>query len=99
MTMDKSTPTTRSGRGFNQKSRDRIKTKMITNRLQDFVSGKIELSNAQVMAAKILLDRVLPPMRPIEAIRPGDQGFHIPQLVVIRNGNRDPEPPLSDDEA
>ena len=41
-------------------SRERIKTSMIIGRLQKHIKGEIELSNTQLAAAKMLLDRVLP---------------------------------------
>jgi hypothetical protein len=37
----------------------KIQTSMVLNRLHDFLGGKIDLSTAQVSAAKILLDKSL----------------------------------------
>lgn len=40
--------------------KERIQTSMLVNRLQDHVSGKVELSSTQVRAAEILLSKTLP---------------------------------------
>lgn len=43
-----------------QKTREKIQTSQLINRLQDHVNGKVELTTAQVTAAKILLGKTLP---------------------------------------
>jgi hypothetical protein len=40
--------------------RSRIQTSMILNRLQDHLSGKVELKTTQVKAAEILLRKTIP---------------------------------------
>ena len=44
----------------------RIKASMIVSRLQRFVDGEIEMSAAQVNAARILLNKVLPDLKSLE---------------------------------
>lgn len=43
-----------------QRTRDKIKTSQLINRLQDHVNGKVELKNSQVKAAETLLKKTLP---------------------------------------
>ena len=46
-----------------QKTRDRIKTSMLINRLTDHVFGEVELSPSQVTAALGLIKKTLPDMQ------------------------------------
>ena len=46
--------------GWDQSVRERIKTSMLLNRLQDHVFGKCELSATQIRAAEITLNKSLP---------------------------------------
>lgn len=43
-----------------EKTREKIRTTQIVNRLNKFVDGEVEMTPAQVTAAKILLDKTLP---------------------------------------
>jgi hypothetical protein len=47
-------------------TRAKIQTSAIINRLQDCLSGKVELSATQVSAAKILLGKTLPDLQSVE---------------------------------
>ena len=49
-----------SEQGWDQSVRDRIKTSMIVNRLQDHISGDCDLKPTQVQAANILLAKTIP---------------------------------------
>ena len=53
----------RKERMFKHKVRAIITAGMLVDRLQDFVLGDCELTNGQINAAKLLLDRVLPPLQ------------------------------------
>jgi hypothetical protein len=55
--------------------RQKIRTSMLINRLQNHVSGRLEMSKTQIQAAGILLRKTLPDMvaqtvehRPLEAM-------------------------------
>lgn len=48
------------------KTREKIKTSQLVNRLQSFVDGKVEMSPAQVTAANILLKKVLPDLQAVQ---------------------------------
>jgi hypothetical protein len=53
-------------RTYPQRARERITGSKVLTRLIDHVEGKIELSNSQVNAARILLAKVLPDMKSVE---------------------------------
>jgi hypothetical protein len=53
-------------RPYPQRARERITGSKVLTRLIDHVEGKIELSNSQVNAARILLGKVLPDMKSVE---------------------------------
>ena len=46
--------------------RDRIKTGLLLKRLQDHVEGKVEMTQTQLQAARILLGKVLPDMKAVD---------------------------------
>jgi len=48
------------------KTRERIKTSMLINRLTSFVEGTVELSPAQVTAALGLMKKTLPDLQAVE---------------------------------
>jgi hypothetical protein len=48
------------------KTRERIKTSMLINRLQSFVEGTVELTAPQVTAALGLIKKTLPDLQAIE---------------------------------
>lgn len=49
--------------------REKIRISEIINRLQDFTTGKCEMSPAQVKAAQVLLDRVMPTLSASEVTK------------------------------
>lgn len=49
-----------------ERTRAKIQTSQIVNRLQDFVNGAVELSPAQVTAAQVLLRKTLPDLAQTE---------------------------------
>ena len=67
------------------KTRDKIRTSQLINRLEKFVlneggekgEGKVELSPAQVTAALGLIKKTLPDISAITLNGPGDDGEHI----------------------
>jgi hypothetical protein len=52
-------------RPYPQRARERITGSKLLTRLIDHVEGRIELSNSQVNAARILLGKVLPDMKSV----------------------------------
>lgn len=51
--------------------RDKIRTSMLINRLQNHVAGRVEMSASQVRAAEILLRKRLPDLNSTELSGPG----------------------------
>lgn len=49
-----------------EKTKDLIRASQLLNRLNSFVNGEIELSPAQVNAAKIVIGKAIPDLRAIE---------------------------------
>lgn len=47
--------------------RQQIQTKQLVNRLDKFSRGEIELSQAQVNAIKVLLDKTLPSLQSVDS--------------------------------
>ena len=78
----KANSTTRKGRHFVHRSRERIKAAKLLDRLQAHALGKIEMKSSQIRAAKILLDRVLPSLRPDVITEESDSNFSGPVLIV-----------------
>ena len=66
-------PTTRNGRCFNQRTRDRLKVSRIIDRLQAYVLGekdpatkrRVIMKPGQIQAARILLAKSLPDLRAV----------------------------------
>jgi hypothetical protein len=48
------------------KTRERIRTSMLINRLQDHVFGRCEMTLSQVKAALVVLRKALPDLKPIK---------------------------------
>lgn len=46
--------------------REKIQGSLIINRLQDHVTGKVDMSPSQVNAAKTLLGKVIPDLKAVE---------------------------------
>jgi hypothetical protein len=47
-------------------TKERIRASQLLNRLTQFANGEIELSAAQVQAAKVVIGKVVPDMRAVE---------------------------------
>jgi hypothetical protein len=49
-----------------ESTREKIRVSYNVNRLQDFIDGKVELSQSQVKAISILLDKSLPSLSSVD---------------------------------
>jgi hypothetical protein len=52
--------------GLSENTRERIRTTMLVKRLEDHVLGECELSQTQISAIRMLLDRTLPVLSSVE---------------------------------
>jgi hypothetical protein len=50
------------------KTRERIRTSMLINRLQDHVFGRCEMTLSQVKAASVVLRKTLPDLKPVKVV-------------------------------
>jgi len=84
-----------------EKTREKIKATCIANRLQQFVLGEkdnfdrdVEMTTAQVQAAKTLLDRVVPVLREsdvtqhVEEISPNEQFQRLSETIGEEAANK-----------
>lgn len=73
------------------KTREKIQTSQLINRLTSFVNGKVELSPAQVRAIEVLLKKTLPDLAAITLEGPGENGEHIHKVVreIVRSPHTD----------
>jgi len=60
-----------------QKTRDKIKTSQLINRLIDHALGKIDLEQSQIKAIEILLKKTLPDLKQIEVTGDENHPIHI----------------------
>jgi hypothetical protein len=58
--------TTNRRKPYPEVARDRINTGILLNRLQNHVVGKVKMSNTQVQAAKVLLNKTLPDLQAMQ---------------------------------
>ncbi len=67
------------------RTRDKIRTSMLLNRLETFVEGKCELNAAQVSAALGLIKKTLPDLQAVTL--DGDLNHNVVGEVVFRGLN------------
>lgn len=68
-----------------ERTRAKIQTSQIINRLNSFVNGEIELTNAQVNAASTLLKKTLPDLQSVQHAGETTQN-------IVFNTYRQPKP-------
>lgn len=64
---------------INDKTRAKIQTSQIVNRLTDHMLNKVEMSSTQVKAAEILLRKSLPDLTQVNG--PGEEGEHTLNVI------------------
>ena len=52
--------------GITKPHKDKIRAEMLSQRLEQFIAGEVELSPAQVSAAKILIDKGKPSLQAVQ---------------------------------
>lgn len=63
------------------RTREKIQTSQLVNRLQDNAFGKIELTQAQLKSIEILLRKSLPDLTAISLSGAGENGEHLHKIV------------------
>lgn len=66
--------------------RDKIRTSMLINRLQNHVAGRVEMSASQVRAAEILLRKRLPDLNSTELSGPGGGPIEVATPLSTEKG-------------
>ena len=61
--------------GLSEATRQRIKTSMLVNRLQDHIVGKCELTQSQVRSIEVLLRKTLPDLSAIHSTEDKDKTY------------------------
>ena len=67
----------RNRTALSERTRERIKTSMIVNRLTDHIDGKLELTPTQVTAALGLLKKTLPDLKVLDLGNADDEGLEV----------------------
>jgi len=63
------------------KTREKIQTSQLINRLTKFVNGDVELSPAQVRAIEVLLKKTLPDLQAISLEGTGENGALLHEIA------------------
>jgi len=66
-----------------ERTRAKIQTSQLINRLNSFVNGKVELNAAQVTAALGLMKKTLPDLQAVEVKGNEDQPLYVVQSTRI----------------
>lgn len=69
------------------KTRERIQTSQLINRLQDNAFGKIELTPSQLKAIEILLKKSLPDLSAIQISGDADNPLNVITRIELVDGN------------
>lgn len=64
------------------RTRDKIKTSQLINRLMKHANGEVEMTNTQVRAAEVLLKKVLPDLGTIQ--HTGEDGGPINHSIAVK---------------
>ena len=70
----------RKGQSHAAKTREKIKTSMLINRLTDHALDKISLKPEQVQSIRILLGKALPDLKAVELSGPGNGPVEIAEV-------------------
>ncbi|MCB1784207.1 MAG: hypothetical protein KDI13_09450 [Alphaproteobacteria bacterium] len=73
-----------------KKTRAKIQTSQIINRLMQLVNGEIEMTNSQVKAAEILLRKTLPDAKPFADDGEENNASANVHIYLSDNGRDDP---------
>lgn len=69
--------------GLSENTRERIKTSMLVNRLEDHILGKVELSQSQVRGIEILLKKTLPDLQSTTLATDPDNPLDLKSKIVV----------------
>ena len=64
------------------KTRLKIQTSQLVNRLQSFANGEVELTRDQIKAIEVLLKKSLPDLSSVTIEGTGDEGEHVHKVIL-----------------
>lgn len=78
----------RINRSHDQRTREKIRTSQLVNRLQSFAEGEVELTRDQIKAIEVLLKKSLPDLASVTIEGTGDKGQHLHEIAFrVIDGN------------
>ncbi len=78
---------TRINLSHDDRTRAKIQTSQLVNRLQSFANGKVELTRDQIKAIEVLLKKALPDLSTVTLVGDKDQPVHHRiELVALTDG-------------
>jgi len=69
------------------RTKERIRASQLLNRLNSFANGEVELTQAQVNAAKIVIGKVIPDLKSVEVTGNADKPVQSRVLVEFTSSN------------
>jgi hypothetical protein len=69
--------------GHSKRDKDRIRASQLLNRLDSFANGKVKLSTAQVMAARIVIGKVVPDLKSVEMTGDSEKPLEVNKNIVV----------------
>jgi len=70
--------------GHSKRDKDRIRASQLLNRLDSFANGKVKLSTAQVMAARIVIGKVVRDLKSVEMKGDPERPIEVNNNLVVR---------------
>lgn len=67
--------------GHSKRDKDRIRASQLLNRLDAFANGKTDMTTAQVMAARIVIGKVIPDLKSVEVT--GDPEKPLARSLIV----------------
>jgi hypothetical protein len=64
-----------------EKTKALIRASQLLNRLNQHANGEVEMTQAQVQSAKIVIGKVIPDLKSMELRGPGEEGEHTMKVV------------------
>lgn len=79
----------RINRSHDARTREKIKTSQLINRLQDNAFGEVELTAGQLKSIEILLRKSLPDLQSVQITGPGEDGAIVTEIrrSIVRPAN------------
>lgn len=72
----------RKNLSHDQRTREKIQTSQLINRLQSFANGEIELTTGQIKAIEVLLKKSLPDLSSVELSGQVDQNISVSEIIL-----------------